>query len=247
MATSVTPLDAFRHAYFSPIDQYLAWHDGYEADPAYLTALSATERVQAEQELLAALRTQQGDARAVLGLSYLRSEEALPLLHQCLRQNRYVHYALTAIAAITPARLDRTLLRHVLLEKNSSASHLIDVLLGLHDSFTLLQVGAEVARAVLDRFTHPDYLVRYHALNALRSLYGVPAPSDIHHDTLFGLICRKWAPSAYRRAHQLFISQVATNTLHQFPLTDRATSNRPSWGLALRSMRSIWRRWLGGK
>ena len=221
--TPDTPLAAFRRAYFGPIDQYLAWHDGFNADTACLAALSPTERAQAETELLTALRERSADARAILGLEYLRSEEALPLLHHCLRQDFYAQYALGAIAQINPAGLDRTLLADVL-TTTTNASHLMDVLVGLPGAFTLPQVGPGVASAVLRHFTHPDYLVRYHALNALRRLYRAPAPEPgdsvaaIRADTLFGLICRKRAPRAYRQAQQLFIAQVPTATLQKFPL-----------------------------
>jgi|GEM_PF-3297842 len=212
-------LATFRRAYFGPIDKYLAWHDGFDADTACLVALSPTERAQAETELLMALRERSADARAILGLGYLRSEEALPLLHQ----DFYAHYALTAIAQINPAGLDRALLADVLTTTN--ASHLMDVLVGLPKAFTLPQVGSAVAAAALRHFTHPDYLVRYHALNALRRFYGVlvPKPDDspavLRADTLFGLICRKRAPRAYRQAQQLFIAQVSAAILQAFPLT----------------------------
>lgn len=124
----------FRRAYFGPIDQYLAWHDGFDADTACLAVLSPDERAQAEAELLTALRQRTADARAVLGLGYLRSEEALPLLHHCLRQNLYAHYALTAIAQINPAGLDCALLASVL-NTSTNDSHLMDVLVGLPDAF----------------------------------------------------------------------------------------------------------------
>ena len=216
-------LAAFRRAYFGPIDQYLAWHDGFDADTACLAALSPAGRAQAGTELLTALRQRTADARALLGLGYLRSEEAQPLLHHCLRQGFYAHYALTAIAQINPAGLDRALLADVLTTTN--ASHLMDVLVGLPDAFTLPQVGAAVAAAALRHFTHPDYLVRYHALNALRQFYGVPVPKPdgspavLRADTSFGLICRKRAPRAYRQAQQLFIAQVPAAILQEFPLT----------------------------
>jgi hypothetical protein len=202
----------------------LAWHDGFDADTACLAALSPDERAQAETELLAAIRNRTADARAILGLGYLRSEEALPLLHHCLRQDFYAHYPLTAIAQINPAGLDRALLADVL-TTTTNASHLMDVLVGLPDAFTLPQVGSAVAAAALRHFTHPDYLVRYHALNALRRFYGVPVPKPddspavIRADTLFGLICRKRAPRAYRQAQELFIAQVPAATLQEFPLT----------------------------
>ena len=222
---SDAPLAAFRRAYFDPIDQYLAWHDGFVADEKCLTVLSPAERTQAEAELLAALRNRTADARAVLGLGYLRSEEALPLLHHYLRQGIYAHYVLTAIAQINPAGLDRALLANVL-TKSTDASHLMDLLVGLPHAFTLQEVGPAVAAAALRHFTHPDYLVRYHALNALRRLYGVPSPEPddssaaLRADTLFGMICQNRAPRAYHQAQQLFIAQEApASTLREFPLT----------------------------
>lgn len=229
MMSTSNPLPAsslavFRRAYFGPINQYLAWHDGFDADTACLAALSPAGRAQAETELLTALRQRTADARAVLGLGYLRSEEAQPLLHHCLRQGFYAHYALTAIAQINPAGLDRALLANVLTTA-TNALHLMDVLVGLPDAFTLPQVGSAVAAAALRHFTHPDYLVRYHALNALRRLYGMPAPNPgdspavLRADTLFGLICRKRTPRAYRQAQQLFIAQAPAATLQEFPLT----------------------------
>lgn len=224
ISTPDTPLAVFRRAYFGSIDQYLAWHDGYQADTACFDALSPAERTQAETELLTALRNRDADARALLGLGHLRSEEALPLLHYFVRQGFEAHYALMAIAQINPAGLDCTLLAEVLTTATNT-TQLINLLVGLHEVFTLPQLGAPVARAVLRLFTHPDYLIRYHALNALRHLYHVPAPSPtasaaaLRADTLFGLICRKRAPRAYRQAQQLFLAQVPAATLQLFPLS----------------------------
>lgn len=223
MLTPDSPLAAFRREYFGPIDRYLAWHDGYTADPAPLTTLGPAERQQAEAELLAALRSDNADARAILGLAYLRSEEALPLLHHLLRQGRDAQYALTAIARINPEGLDRRLLAEVL-RTTTNVSHLMDLLVGLPDGFTLPQVGAAVASAALRHFTHPDYLVRYHALNALRRLYGVPAPAPtdsvaaIRADELFGLITRDTSPRAHHQAQRLLLAQVPPATLRAFPL-----------------------------
>lgn len=223
MQPSDSPLAAFRREYFGPIDRYLAWREGYEADATRLDALNPAERRQAEEELLAALRSGNGDARAILGLSHLRSDEALPLLHYCLRTGTDAYYALTAIARITPAGLDRTLLAEVL-RTATNRSQLMYLLLALPDGFALPQVGSAVASAVLGRLTHPDYLVRYHALNALRRLYGVPGPGPqapvaaIRADELFALISREHAPRAYRKAQHLLLKQVPAATLHEFPL-----------------------------
>ncbi|UOQ72556.1 hypothetical protein [Hymenobacter cellulosilyticus] len=168
--------------------------------------------------MLTALRDRQADARALLGLGYLRSEEALPLLHNLLRQGWYAQYVLGAIAAINPAGLNRTILLEVLLSSTSSKSQLMETLIGIYSSFTLPQVGAKVGQAVLGQLTHSDYLIRYHALDALRKLYSVPSSDNIREDDLFSLICKKDAPGAYRHAQQMFISKVPAATLQQFSL-----------------------------
>ena len=218
-------LVVFRREYFGAIDQYLAWHDGYEANFACLDALSPTEQAQAATELLAGLRARTADARAMLGLGHLRCEEALPLLHDYLRQGHYSMYALQAIALINPAGLYRPLVAELLAPK-ADWTRLIDVLTGLREYFTLPQLGAGIAARIFTLLTHPDYLVRYHALNTLRRLYGLQSASTqrsqsneaIRADKLLGLITSNKAPADYRQAQRLLLTKLDANLLREYPL-----------------------------
>ena len=81
---SAASLDHFRQEYFGPYDHYLGWHDGYRANEAALNALAPADRATAEAELCDALRTGRADPRVIIGLGYLRSRTALPLLHDYL-------------------------------------------------------------------------------------------------------------------------------------------------------------------
>ena len=232
MSSITSPaLAAFRHEYFGAIDQYLAWHDGFRADEACLRALSPTECPQAAAELVAALRAGRADARAIIGLGYLRWEDALPLLHALLQQGFYSLYVLEAIAAIDPAGLYQplllALLRQPLLRKAKPASYspnwtqLIDLLVGVRVAFTLAQVGMAVAAAIWQLLAYPDYLVRYHALDTLRCLFGMRTPTqsgnadqrdNLSHDALFDLIRQDNQPRAYRQAQEQFLAQLPATT-----------------------------------
>jgi hypothetical protein len=215
LMTTDSSLTAFRQAYFGPINQYLAWHDGYEADLACLDALTPTEREQAAQELLEALRAGKADARAVLGLGYLHYEAALPLLHELLRRHMASFYALGAIAQINPAGLYQPLLTALLTPKIGDYQ-LIDLLMGLRTAFTRPQLEPPVLRQVFTLLTHPDYLVRYHALATLRRLYGLQSAAQelmgdanvLRQDALFKLMNGDKRPANYRQAQQLLLTQL---------------------------------------
>lgn len=210
-----SPLTAFRQAYFDPIDQYLAWHDGYEADFTCLDALTPTEREQAAQELLEALRAGKADARAVLGLGHLRYEAALPLLHELLRRHTASFYALGAIAQINPAGLYQPLVTKLLALKTGEYQ-LIDLLLGLRTAFNRPQLEPMVLRQLVALLAHPAYLVRYHALATLRRLYGLQSAAQelmgdadaLRQDTLFKLISSDKRSANYHQAQQLLLTQL---------------------------------------
>ena len=225
MPSPETSLEVFRREYFGSIDQYLAWHDGYEANFTCLDALTAAEQGEAAAELLAGLRNTTADARAILGLGYLRCEEALPLLHDYLRRGHYSMYALEAIAQINPAGLYRPLVAQLLTSK-AEWTKLIDVLTGLREYFTLPQVGVTIAARIFTLLAHPDYLARYHALSTLRRLYGLQSAATqrrqsdkaIRADKLFSLITTDKAPADYRQAQQLLLKQLDAALLQEYPL-----------------------------
>ncbi|MGI4871589.1 MAG: hypothetical protein ACRYFX_10470 [Janthinobacterium lividum] len=226
MPATESPLAVFRHAYFAPIDQYLAWHDGYEADFACLAALTPTGQAEAAAELLAALRAGTADARAIMGLGYLRYAEALPLLHDYLRRSAYSMYTLEAIAQISPAGLYKPLVVKALSPK-VDWTQLIDVLTGLREYFTLPQLGAGIAARIFVLLVHPEYLARYHALSTLRRLYGLQTAAtqrqpqsteDLRADELFGLLTTDKRPADYRKAQQLLLTKLDAALLREFPL-----------------------------
>jgi hypothetical protein len=201
-----TPLDYFRQQYFGPVDHYLGWHDGYDADLTCLDRLSPAERQQAETELLAALQAPT-DPRAILGLGHLHSRAALPALHRSLSQ--WGSYALSAIAQIDPKALDKNRLLQEL--RQPPESPLINLLVGIRSYFTLPQLDAPLIEQVFHLLNHAEYLVRYHALQTLRQLYVLPTAAlatstnldAVRKDLVFQLISKDGNPADYRRAEQL--------------------------------------------
>ena len=229
MPATLNPLAVFRQAYFGPIDQDEAWHDGFSfvTDLACFDALAPTERAQAATELLAALRARTADARALLGLGHLRYAEALPLLHDYLRRGAYAFYALEAIAAINPAGFYPPIVAVRLRAKRSTEYQLMDLLLGLREYFTLPQLGPVIPSLIFNLLTHSEYLVRYHALNALRRLYGVTPPPELptltqlKADQVFGLVCEKGLFTNYAKAQRLLLAELPAATLAAYPLVVR--------------------------
>jgi hypothetical protein len=210
-------LTAFRQAYFGPIDNYLAWHDGfqYQTDLACLAALTPAQQQQAAKELLAGLRAGTADARAMLGLGHLRYANALPLLHQCLRQSFATYYALQAIAQINPAGFYPPVVAELL--ANPAKQHqYMDLVIGLREYFTLPQLGPVIPPLIFALLTNKDNLVRSHALHAVRRLSGSATaaqladynPQRIKADEVFQLLIRSNEPRNFHRAQQLLLTQL---------------------------------------
>jgi len=229
MSPLESPLAAFRHAYFGPIDQYLAWHDGFDSqtDLGLLDQLAPAAQAQAATELLAALRAGTADARALLGLGHLRCAEALPLLHLCVRRGTFALYALGAIATINPAGLYPPLVAASLGAKASTAYHLLDVLIGLREYFTLPQLGPVIPPFIFALVAHDDYLVRYHALATVRRLYGSLTQEELHDparvksDEVFGLLAKTGYFVRFGKAQRLLLAELPAATLAAHPLVVR--------------------------
>jgi hypothetical protein len=223
MAPLENPLAAFRHAFFGPLDNYLAWHDGFssQTDLACLDALSPTGQGQAAAELLAALRAGTADARALLGLGHLRYAEALPLLHDYVRRGAFASYALEAIASIDPAGLYLPMVAASLRAKAATEYQLLDVLIGLP------QLGPAIPPLVFALVAHDDYLVRYHALKTLRRLYGSLAQEELldqarlKNDAVFGLITKNGYFARFGKAQRLLLAELPAATLAAYPLAAR--------------------------
>jgi hypothetical protein len=217
-----SPLERFRHEYFGPYDHYLGWHDGYRADAAALTALSPTDRATAETELCDALRTGRADPRVIIGLGYLRSRAALPLLHDYLSKSGI--YALEAIARIDPAALDADRVLGIMSSSKATETQLFELSIGLGSFFTLSQLDSRLVAQLLVLLANKHFLVRNHALNALRRLHHLPDPkeyrgrtitqADVRSDELFGLIGTDGRPANFRRAQQLLQAQMAAAPPH---------------------------------
>lgn len=226
MLPTESPLTTFRRAYFAPIDQYLAWHDGFDffTDLACLDALAPTQQATAATELLAALRVGTADARALLGLGHLHHAEALPLLHDYVHRGVYAFYALAAIAEINPAGFYPSIVAARLRAKDSTESHLIDLLLGLRTYFALPQLGPVIPSLILKLLAHSAYLVRYHALCTLRQLYGSAPqakahdPARVQDDQVFRLISSKKLFPDFGRAQRLLVAELPAATLAAYPL-----------------------------
>ncbi|MGY3088908.1 hypothetical protein ACVWYF_001948 [Hymenobacter sp. UYAg731] len=207
----------FRLAYFGPYDHYMGWHDGYDADLTVLDALSPADRLTAEAELCADLRTGLADPRVPIGLGHLRTAAALPLLHANL--GRLGMYALQAIAHIDPAALDADQVLALLRSPRLTEYQLFEIVIGLGAFFTLAQLDPRLPTQLLALLANRHFLVRTHALTALRRLYHLPDPkegdgsvitrADVLRDELFGLISTDKRPADFSRAQALFQAQVA--------------------------------------
>jgi hypothetical protein len=229
MSSLESPLAAFREAYFGPINQYLAWHDGFSflTDLACLDVLTPTDQDQAATELLAALRAGTADARAMLGLAHLRYAEALPLLHNYVRRGAFAFYALEAIAHINPAGLYPPLVVTSLRAKGNTEYQLMDVLIGLREYFTLPQLGPTIPPRIFTLLAHKEYLVRYHALQTLRRLYDSRIkekshdPKRLKDDEIFGLITKNGYFARFGKAQRLLLAELPAATLATYPLAAR--------------------------
>ena len=217
---TLSPLDFFRQEYLGPCDHYLNWRDGYRANEAALAALTPTDRAIAEAELCDSLRTGLADPRAIIGLGYLRSQAALPLLHSYLSKAGI--YALEAIARIDPKALDADRVLRILSSSKATQEQLFDLAIGLGHFFTLPQLDPRLVPQLLALLANRHFLVRTHALTALRRLHLLPdpkasqspsgTPADVRSDTLFGLICSDGNPADFRRAQQLLQAQMMAAT-----------------------------------
>ena len=215
-----TPLGHFRHEYFGPYDHYLGWHDGYRVNEAALDVLNPEDRATAETELCDALRTGLADPRALLGLGHLRSRAALPLLDGYLSKAGI--YALEAIARIDPEALDANRVLAIMRSDRASETQLFDLAIGLGHYFTLPQLDPRLVAQLLALLANRHFLVRTHALNALRRLHLLPDPkeyqgrpitqADVLSDKLFGLISSEAGQADFRRAQQLLQVQMVAAT-----------------------------------
>lgn len=195
-----TPLEAFRKAYFGH-PELLPSGEPDEVDVACLDRLGADDRQLAEAELLDALRQRTPDPRPVVGLGHLGTRAALPLLHDAL-PGRTLR-VLQAIARIDPAALDHARVVGFLRSEPLSWALHIDLPLGLSRYFTPEQVGPTAVAALLALLAHPEPLVRYHNLNALRQLHSLPDD-----DELTALLTYDPRPEAHQQGQQRLQAQI---------------------------------------
>ncbi|RPD50241.1 hypothetical protein DNI29_05440 [Hymenobacter sediminis] len=204
-------IESFRQAFFGPIDNYLSWHDGFDSVidvAASLGGLTPAEKEQAAAELILALEHGPADARVVLGLAYLRHRPALPALNSYMPNA--ANYVLQAISQIDSTQLDLQRVARVLEAPDTQS--LIDVLTGLGYYYTHAQLNADIVQRIINLLTHPDYLVRYHALQAARNIHGVPGLADdlnsLREDPIFANIISDKRPRDFRRAQELLLAEI---------------------------------------
>ena len=215
-----SPLDHFRQEYLGPYDHYRNWRDGYRADETILDALTPADRATAETELCNSLRTGSADPRTIIGAGYLRSRQALPLLRPYLSKAGI--YALEAIARIDPKALDTEHVLRILNSPRASEIQLFELAIGLGCFFTLPQLGPRLVGQLLALLANRHFLVRSHALTALRRLHRLPDRTDfqggpnteldVRDDMLFGLISSEGRHADFRRAQQLLQAQMTAAT-----------------------------------
>ena len=215
-----SPLEHFREEYFGPYDHYLGWHDGYRANEAALDVLAPADRIRAETELCNSLRTGLADPRVILGVGHLRSRQALPLLRAYLSKAGI--YALEAIARIAPKELDTNWILQIMSSSKATETQLFDLAIGLGYYFTLPQLDPRLVTQLLALLANRHFLVRSHALTALRRLHLLPnsrefqgrpiTQADIFSDTLFSLISPEASKADFRRAQQMLQAQMTAAT-----------------------------------
>ncbi len=145
---------------------------------------------------------------------------ALPLLHAYL--SRAGIYALEAIARIEPQTLDAGRVVAIMRSSKASQEQLFDLAIGLGHFFTLPQLDPRLVTQLVALLGNHHFLVRTHALTALRRLHRLPSPSgyqgrtntqaNIGSDTLSGLISSAGSPADFRRAQLLLQAQLLAAT-----------------------------------
>ncbi len=145
---------------------------------------------------------------------------ALPLLQGYLSKAGF--YALEAIARIGPQALDTDRVLAIMRSERASQEQLFDLAIGLGHFFTLPQFDPRLVARLLALLANRHFLVRTHALTALRRLHLLPDPkeyqgrpvtsADVRSDTLFGLIGSDGRQADFRRAQQLLQAQMAAAT-----------------------------------
>ncbi|MHA1771769.1 MAG: HEAT repeat domain-containing protein [Candidatus Thorarchaeota archaeon] len=157
----------------------MMWHDGI--DPKAVTYLEGEERKKAEEMLIQSLR--KGSKYAAMGLRELKSQRAVPVLKDVLRSAAgdlkvQVCVALNEIEGTT-AYVDGII--DVLLQ-SESWSEQIEAAISLRRYNT-----PEVIKALFTAVSDPEYLVRYHASEALLAIHGF-TPDISSHDKIFAEI-----------------------------------------------------------
>ena len=110
----------------------------------------------------------------------------------------------------------------------ATETQLYEVAIGLGSFFTLPQLAPRLVAQLLALLANRHFLVRNHALNALRRLHHLPDPkeyqgrpitqADVLSDELFGLIGPKGTQAGFSRAQQLLRAQMAAATPPALPI-----------------------------
>ena len=159
---------------------YMIWHEGL--DVGAVTRLRGAAREQALE--LRALALALGDDRAAQALAAMGDTSRLDAMHQLLARSVDAERVRVALA-IHALRPDPALAAHLIavLHGHGHWGPRIDAAIGLR-KFT----GADDEAALLAAIADPEYLVRYHACEALLARWRVE-PGDIsRHEQIFARI-----------------------------------------------------------
>ncbi|MHA2061746.1 MAG: HEAT repeat domain-containing protein [Candidatus Sifarchaeia archaeon] len=155
----------------------MAWHDGLDVNA--INSLTGEEKEEAEHLLIEALQ-KSNDYRPIVGLGYLRSKKALPILKEKLN-HLWGKALVDAASALRKIENDDSYAENIIrvLKNDASFYNRLVAAIELRNFKT-----PEVVKALFEAVKDPEYLVRNHACESLLFLHGFK-PEIVEHEEIF--------------------------------------------------------------